>query len=656
MTPDMALRWARSLAQRKLGRLLIRFAVDLPGGKYLYCAVAARLAPMERRLFVDRSLTVLTPKQRRRLAGRLARHMQKPRSIGVLETCWLVIGHSAAVATQASGLFSAAPRQLAAELRVNTNFLFARAIAAYETSRFRDAVEAFCSIRDLSRQELAQRYNYLKAAYAAGQVCDRELAAEFFSRQFFFSDFTFDADARHEFEQRLMHGTLTAAFAELQRPAYRGKNKRIGVFYLSSTEALGHAILDPYYFLVLHAHKFDAIMFIGPARGAYRPASRVCLDIVERHGRYIESGNDVMLNLSWMNLGEVTQPSIELTFEQSGENADAIGRWYKTDKIELGSIDLVIENYWSLLRDAVHRSRDASDAFRHNAWHMKIPETYNLIGEAFCIRHKIDIDKPLVVLHARADNYHGLEKQAFRNADIETYEPAVRDLLDRGYQVLRIGDRGMPRLPVKHKHYRELPRLLGYRHELDPYFISKAAFMIGCQSGPCAYARALGTPLLSVNAVLHYTLLPAKMEMACFKRYRLIEGSKRKRLSLEGALAAGVHHFDTTIQFERAHIMLDPARPQEIKAAVRDMIAWLEKPDLAETQLQLRFNAAVERTAQDLARRSRELDNPIADFIGISLPGYRISPTVAAMREAEEMHGGHVPASDRVEHGIQSGR
>ncbi|MDO8875002.1 MAG: TIGR04372 family glycosyltransferase [Pseudolabrys sp.] len=656
MIPEMALRWARSLAQQKLGRVLIRLAVDLPGGQHLYCAVAARLAPMERRIFVERSLVVLTQGQRRRMAGRLARLMQKPRSIGVLETCWLAIAHAAAATTEASNLSASAPGQLVAEVHANTNFLFARAIAAYETSRFRDAVAAFCAIRDLARQELVQRFQYLKAAYAAGQVRDRALAAEFFARQFFFSGFTFDAVARRDFEEKLIQGTLATASAELQGHSCRGKSTRIGVFFLSSTEALGHAILDPYYFLVLHAKRFDVIMFIGPPRAAYRPASRVCLDIVERYGRYIETTNDVMLNLSWMNLGGVSQPPLEFTLEQFGEGVSAVGRWYKSEKIELGSLDLVIENYWSLLRDAVHRACDVNDAFEHNAWHMKLPESYGLIGEAFCFRHKIDIDKPLVVLHARADNYHGLEKQAFRNADIETYEPGVLELLDRGYQVLRIGDRGMPRLPIRHKNYRELPRLPGYRHELDPYFISKAAFMIGCQSGPCAYARALGTPLLSVNAVLHYTLLPAKMEMACFKRYKLIESSKLRPLDLEGALAAGVHHFDTTIQFERARVRLEPARPEEIKAAVKDMIAWLENPDLPETEHQLRFKAAVEHTAQELARKGRELDNPIADFIGISLPGYRISPTVAAMREAKSVDRGHGPASGKVEHGIQSGQ
>ena len=649
MTINPAIRWARNIAQSKLGRAVLRSGVRIPGASYLYCMIAARLSPLERRLVVDKTMTLLNQRQRRRMADRLAHYAQKPHSIGFIETCWLGIAHAAAVATASNRLFDTLSPQMIAELRANTNFLFARAIAAYETSRFKEAVSAFSKIRTLTRRELNQSYNYLKAAYAAGQIRDKALAAEFFASQFYFSDISFDTESRRQFEHLLMNDTLATAFLQVQRYAYRGPATRIGVFFLSSTEALGHAILDPYYFLAMYGKNYDTIIFIGASRASYRPASRVCLQIVEQHGFYVETGSDVLLNLSWMSLGIISQPAIALTHEQFGSASVISGRWYKNENIDLGPVDLVIENYWSLLREAVHRTRDPNDPFRHNEWHMKVPDNFVLTGEAFCLRHNIDLDKPIVVLHARADNYHGLEKQAFRNADIDTYTPAIKYLLNAGFQVVRIGDRGMPRLRISRKGYFELPFAVDYEHELDPFFISRAAFMIGCQSGPCAYARALGTPLLSVNAVLHYTLLPAKMEMACFKTYTKVDAKKWSPMSLESALEAGVYHFDTTIQFKRAGIQVKPASAEEIVAAVGDMIAWIKQPDLPETPLQLRFKAAVEATAEQLARSGSKLDIPVGDFIGISLPGYRIAPSVAAAREAK-MAKGYVQHSGGTDH------
>jgi putative glycosyltransferase (TIGR04372 family) len=635
-----AVRWARYVAQRRFGRLMLRLGFLMPGASYIYCQIAGRLAPLERRLLVSKTVALLGKAQRRRLAERLARYTQKPHSIGFIETCWLSIAETAAVATVSTRLFDRLSPQMVVELRANTNFLFACAIAAYETSHFRDAVVAFSAIRKLTRRELRQSYNYLKAAHAAGQVRDKALAAEFFARQFYFSDISFDVDSRRQFERRLMNDTMAAAFSEIQRYSYRGPTTRIGVFFLSSTEALGHAILDPYYFLAMHSKTYDAIIFLGAPLDKYRPASRICLEIVQQYGYYVETDSNVLLNLSWMSLGTVSQQAITLTHEEAGGASGNFGRWYVSENIDLGPVELVIENYWSLLREAVHRTRDANDPFQHNAWHMKVPERFVLTGEAFCIRHKIDLDKPIVVLHARADNYHGLEKQAFRNTDIDTYIPAIQYLLNAGYQVVRIGDRGMPRLRIMRKGYFELPFAVDYEYELDPFFISRAVFMIGCQSGPCAYARALGTPLLSVNAVLHFTLLPGSMEMGCFKHYVQVDGKEQRPMSLEAALAAGVYHFDTTIQFKRAGIQVRPAMAEEIVGAVADMVAWIKQPDLAETPLQLRFKAAVEATAEHLARSGTELAIPVGDFIGISLPGYRISPTVAAAREISTGTGG----------------
>ncbi len=506
------------------------------------------------------------------------------------------------------------------------------AIAAYELARYKDAVAAFLQVRDAGVDAAYEGHDFAKAAYAAGKVRDRELAIEFFARQFGTIGRTqsFGETERASFLAEIYHRTGAAiAPAIAHRQAARGPCKRIGVFFISSTEALGHAILDPYYFLALRRDQDDHIVFIGPPRTAYRAASATCLQIAEQYGDYVETDDDFLLNLSWMSMGTIACGA--LAFQLEPETALQRERHSAARPYGFEPADIVIEHYWSLLREAFCRTRDPQGGFEHNRWHMRLPPSFEEKGRAFCGRHGIDPDRALVVLHARDHGYHRIEKQDFRNAEIANYLPAIEYLLGQGYQVIRIGDANMRRLPVAARGFHELPFMDGYHHALDPFFVAHCRFMIGCQSGPCSYARALGTPLLSVNAVLHYTLLPAAREMACFKRYTIDTAQGPRDLGLMDALAAGVYHFDNSYQFRHAGIRTQDASADEIAAAVKDMIAWLDNPDLPETDLQAAFRAAVAAVAADLAAKGMDLDLPIGDFLGIALPGYRLAPSVAAM-------------------------
>jgi putative glycosyltransferase (TIGR04372 family) len=313
--------------------------------------------------------------------------------------------------------------------------------------------------------------------------------------------------------------------------------------------------------------------------------------------------------------------------------------WMSLGHHAVGSVTCVVDHYWALLRQAVHRSRDPADDFRHNGWHVSLPSDHIAIGEEFCRTAGIVPDRPLVVLHVRDPGYHGIIKQSYRDATAANYRQAIEHLLDSGYQVARLGDTSMPPIDIDRPGYFELPFAPAYRHEVDPFLISRARFMISSQSGPCAFARVLGIPILTVNAVLHYTLLPSSREMACFKRYYRVQDGGRRELTLEEAIDARVFHFENSYQFDEAKIVLQEASGEEILASVRDMIRWLDDPALPETEPQRRFQARVEAMAAELKETGERLDLPIADYLGISLPGYRIAPTVADMREKSRLKG-----------------
>lgn len=489
------------------------------------------------------------------------------------------------------------------------NLIALRVSLQSELARYRDVIESARLGIFQAPATLRTRYDYLKAAFAAGKMRRERDAIEFFGRQFgIIGDHGGSATEQEIARVHNVYQTQAALAlrrdTELMRQLGETDYANCAVFFLSSTEALGHAILDPYYFIAQNKDKYDRLIFIGPERSQYRPASRACLQIVEQYGDYFETKSDVLLNLSWMSLGHH----------------------------QAGRFTFIIDHYWMLLRHAVHRTRDVADAYRHNDWHLTLPPYYAEIAENFASRHGIDLERPFVVMHVRDKGYHGIALQSYRDSAVSNYRAAVEYLLDKGFQVIRIGDKSMPRLDIERDGYLETPFLSGYTYEIDPYLISKSRFMIGCQSGPCAFARALGVPILTVNAVLHYTLLPSPMEMACFKRYFVTENGLSREMTLAEALQRGCYHFDNTFQYDQAGVRVENAHPDEITASVTDMVAWLDNPDIPETAEQLAFRDDVEAVARDIKERGADLELPIADYLGICLPGYRVSPSVLRMR------------------------
>ena len=99
----------------------------------------------------------------------------------------------------------------------------------------------------------------------------------------------------------------------------------------------------------------------------------------------------------------------------------------------------------------------------------------------------------IVVLHVREPGYlPELKYHRHRDANIETYKPAVKYLTDNGYYVVRIGDSSMK--PIHWRNVVDTTRHDAYQQILEPYFIYQANLYLGMSSGPNALAVAFCTP------------------------------------------------------------------------------------------------------------------------------------------------------------------
>jgi putative glycosyltransferase (TIGR04372 family) len=298
--------------------------------------------------------------------------------------------------------------------------------------------------------------------------------------------------------------------------------------------------------------------------------------------------------------------------------------WQYLGELSAGNMTFLCMNYWAMNRMAFHARRDPDHPMSRGRRYVELPAKIVERAEAICRRNRLDPSRPVVVLHARSHGYHRLKVQSFRNVEVRNYVPAVRRLLDLGYQVVRIGERGMESLRGDVPGIVELPLLPHYDNTLDAYFL----FMISCQSGPCSLARAMGKPNLVANAVYHHTMLPESDELFLFKRYRDVGGSP---LCLEEILARGGHLFDKSSHFEAAGIELEDATADEILAATEEMLTRLENPTREDTPAQAAFRELMNRFAA-AGPGSHPLATLMTDYIGYGLPEGRVSDAVCRLR------------------------
>ena len=218
----------------------------------------------------------------------------------------------------------------------------------------------------------------------------------------------------------------------------------VGVMFGAYHNAVGHAILDPFHFYNLFRHRFDHLVVVHPRLVTYsRPTLLMC-SILEQYVEQVEVECADLAPFAWQNLGEL-----------------------RTNEVG-GKLTFLCYNYWALNRMAHDARRDPSHAMSRGRKYLRFPAKMIDPAETLCKRLGLDIKRPIVVLHTREHGYHRLRGQAFRNANVRNYIPAVRELVERGYVVIRIGDRKMTSIRRDVPGLIELPRLNGYDPILDP--------------------------------------------------------------------------------------------------------------------------------------------------------------------------------------------
>jgi putative glycosyltransferase (TIGR04372 family) len=211
---------------------------------------------------------------------------------------------------------------------------------------------------------------------------------------------------------------------------------------------------------------------------------------------------------------------------------------------------------------------------------------------------------PLVTVHVRESGYRsatGLRQRAWdvlRNARVENYFDAFGALVERGYTVVRIGDRTM--MPVRQPGVVDLATSTATSQWLEIWCTMRSDFFVGCDSGPSWLAFLLGVPVLTVNAV-HFLYLSRPSDRLICKNVRDRATGKVLSLAemlteryLRAALKTGEYDF------------LDNS-PSDIRQGVIDMIDVVSgREDLSLAQR--RFNDRLMELGSEYSDAGSSLD------------------------------------------------
>jgi putative glycosyltransferase (TIGR04372 family) len=117
-------------------------------------------------------------------------------------------------------------------------------------------------------------------------------------------------------------------------------------------------------------------------------------------------------------------------------------------------------------------------------------------GRKVLRRWGLDENAWFVGLHVR-DGQHS-RRRRLPNADLATYLPAIRRIIELGGAVIRMGNPGMPALP-------KMQGLVDYAHSvervdwMDVFLWGKSKFFIGTNSGGSDVPQVFGVPVIKSN-------------------------------------------------------------------------------------------------------------------------------------------------------------
>lgn len=245
--------------------------------------------------------------------------------------------------------------------------------------------------------------------------------------------------------------------------------------------------------------------------------------------------------------------------------------------------DLVAFTHSTNGRDYFRSEADADICRKAKKPQIRFSEAERRVGDAF-LRDVLGVgpDGWFVCAYARDGVYYNETPDSpnwFRNADIGAFSRAVDTILKRGGHVVRVGE-------VTGRNFEHPdPRVVDYSNRglrtpfLDIYLLAKCRFFMGTPSGLTHVCEIFATPELLVDTI-NVNMVPS----ASLYIPKLIRDVRTRELvPYDEFLRRFFAHGDVGALFENGvkqrellHVEYEDNSPEDIDAAVREMLARLD--------------------------------------------------------------------------------
>jgi putative glycosyltransferase (TIGR04372 family) len=159
--------------------------------------------------------------------------------------------------------------------------------------------------------------------------------------------------------------------------------------------------------------------------------------------------------------------------------------------------------------------------------------------------------------------------QNYRDANIKNFVLPIKNLLKKGYFVIRMGKNVSNRTNIKHKNFLDYPFCKFQSDFMDLFLIYKCNFFIGSNTGLDCIAQLFRKPLISVN------MLPISL-FYLYKKKILIAPKilikNKKKLKLSEIFNEEVHNCHTSESYKKRNITCKELNSKEINKIISEFI------------------------------------------------------------------------------------
>lgn len=189
----------------------------------------------------------------------------------------------------------------------------------------------------------------------------------------------------------------------------------------------------------------------------------------------------------------------------------------------------------------------------------------------------LDTSRKFIVIHIREDGYNNnfSDNHSVRNSDPTSYIKAIKFILSKGINVIRVGDKSMKKLP-------KLDGFLDYAHSkiksdfMDVFLAAKCIFCIGTSSGYYHIPMFFDRPILLLNCVpLAPVLSLTDKSMFLSKKY--IYTNSKKKVNLIELFTFNKMMLGDLKSLKENNITVLDNSAEDVLSATKDMMEMYNK-------------------------------------------------------------------------------